>query len=64
MSPSKPRQVRVQLTGGIRDLEEWKTDMDEVATQRGFVQHFEDGPTAFGDKGPLHKLTIGYIQKP
>lgn len=61
---SKPRQVRIQLTGGLGDLEAWKQDLDEIAEDRGFVQHFQEGPTRFGDHGPLNKLTIGYIQKP
>lgn len=61
---SKPRQVRIQLTGGIGDLEAWKQDLDGVAEDRGFAQHFQDGPNRFGDVGPLHKLIIGYIQKP
>ena len=60
---AKPRQVRIQLTGGIGDLEAWKADLDEIAAERGFVQTFEDGPTRFGDVGPLHKLQIGYAQK-
>ena len=60
----KPRQVRIQLTGGIGDLEAWSQDLSEIAEERGFVQHFQDGPTRFGDHGPLHKLIIGYIQKP
>ena len=61
---AKPRQVRIQLTGGIGDLEAWKADLDEVAAERGFVQTYEDGPVRFGDHGPLCKLTIGYTQKP
>ena len=61
---SKPRQIRIQLTGGIGDLEAWSQDLAEIAEERGFVQHFQDGPTRFGVHGPLHKLTIGYIQKP
>ena len=61
---SKPRQVRIQLTGGIGDLEAWSQDLAEIAEERGFVQHFQDGPTRFGDVGPLHKLVIGYIQNP
>ena len=62
--PAKPRQIRFQITGGIGDLEAWKKDLDVIAEERGFAQHFEDGPTRFGDVGPLHKLTLGYIQKP
>ena len=64
MKSPKPKQVRIQLTGGIGDLEAWKADIDEIAEERGYVQHFEDGPTRFGDVGPLHKLIIGYIEKP
>ena len=60
----KPRQVRIQLTAGLGDLEAWKQDLDEIAEDRGFVQHFQDGPTRFGDVGPLCKLVVGYIQKP
>ena len=60
----KPRQVRIQLTGGIGDIEAWKQDLDAIAAERGFTQTFEDGPTRFGDVGPLHKFTAGYIQKP
>ena len=45
---SKPRQVRIQLTGGIGDLEAWSQDLAEIAEERGFVQHFQDGPKAFG----------------
>lgn len=64
MKSPKPKQVRIQLTGGIGDLEAWKADIDEIAAERGYVQHFEDGPTRFGDVGPLHKFIIGYIEKP
>lgn len=60
---AKPRQVRIQLTGGIGDLEAWKADLDEIAAERGFAQTFEDGPKRFGDVGPLHKLIVGYAQK-
>lgn len=61
---SKPRQVRVQLTGGIGDLEAWFQEIDAIAEEQGFVQHFQDGPNRFGDHGPLHKEIRGYIQKP
>ena len=61
---TRPRQVRIQLTGGISDLEAWKRDLDEVADDQGFIQTFENGPKRFGDHGPLHKLIIGYTTKP
>lgn len=60
---TKPRQVRIQLTGGIGDLEDWKQDLYDVADGKGFVQTFEDGPKRFGEVGPLHKLVIGFAQK-
>ena len=61
---SKPRQIRIQLTGGIGDLEAWSQDLAEIAEERGFVPNFQDGPRRFGDHGPLHKLVLGYITKP
>ena len=61
---SKPRQVRIQLTGGIGDLEAWAEDLHAIAEEKGFVQHFQDGPRRFGDHGPIHKLLLGYIQNP
>jgi len=61
---SKPRQVRIQLTGGIGDLEAWAEELHAIAEEKGFVQHFQDGPRRFGDHGPLNRLVLGYIQKP
>ena len=61
---SKPRQVRVQLTGGIGDLEAWAEQLDAIAEEEGFIQTFQDGPKRFGDYGPLHKLIKGYTTKP
>ena len=60
----KPRQVRIQLTGGIGDLEDWAKELHAIAEEKGFTQHFQDGPTRFGDVGPLHKVVLGYIQNP
>lgn len=60
----KHRQVRVQLTGGLADLEEWADYVDDAANATGFVQTFQDGPKRFGDHGPLHKLVLGYTTKP
>ena len=48
--PTKPRQIRLQITGGIGDLEAWKKDLDEVAFERGFVQSFEEGAALRGCK--------------
>lgn len=60
----KPRQVRVQLTGGIGDLEAWASEIDAIAEEQGFVLTFRDGPKRFGDHGPLHKTLSGYTQRP
>jgi len=59
---SKPRQVRIQLTGGIGDLEAWAEELHAIAEEKGFAQHFQDGPKRFGDHGPIHKLLLGYVQ--
>jgi len=64
MSRPKPRQVRVQLTGGIGDLEAWASEIDAIAEEQGFVLTFRDGPKRFGDHGPIHKLLLGYVQNP
>lgn len=64
MQVPKHRQVRVQLTGGIGDLEAWAERFHGVADEQGFTQTFQDGPKRFGDYGPLHKLIIGYTTKP
>lgn len=61
---SKPRQVRIQLTGGLGDVEVWAEEIRGIADDQGFVQHFEDGPKKFGDHGPLHKFILGFIQRP
>ena len=59
---SKPRQVRVQLTGGIEDVDKWSYDLDSLAANNNFRRNFQDGPTPFGDHGPLHKVVIGFIE--
>jgi hypothetical protein len=57
---SKPRQVRVQLTGGIGDVERFFERIQEIAEEEGFVLTFKDGPKRFGDFGPLHKTQFGF----
>ena len=64
MATRKPHQMRIQLTGGLQDIEPWHQELMEIAEERGFVQHFQDGPKRFGDHGPLHKLVIGFIEAP
>lgn len=62
---SKPRQVRVQITGGLNDINRWCDDIEcSVAANDGFIKHFQDGPIPFGDVGPLHKVVVGFIQHP
>ena len=58
------RQIRIQLTGGIGDLEAWEEEINAIAEDKGFVPNFQDGPRRFGDHGPLHKLVLGYVTKP
>ena len=53
----KPHQVRIQLTGGLQDLEAWQDELFDIAEEKGFIQHLQDGPK-FGDHGPLHKLVM------
>lgn len=60
----KPNQVRIQLTGGLQDLEPWADEIRAIAEEKGFVQHFEDGPKRFGDHGPIHKFVLGFIEDP
>ena len=63
----KPRQLRVQITGGIGDVEAL---LDEVRGAMGDKLNDTDWDITFeevkrfGDHGPLHKGTIGFIEKP
>ena len=63
----KPRQVRVQVTGGIGDVEalldEIRAAMGDGINDTDWDITFEE-VKRFGDVGPLHKGTIGFIQKP
>ena len=61
---TRHRQVRVQITGGIGDLEAWAEEVNAIAEEQGFAPNFQDGPKRFGDHGPLHKLVLGYVTKP
>ena len=63
----KPRQLRVQITGGIGDVEAL---IDEIRDAMGDRMNDTDWDITFeevkrfGDHGPLHKGTIGFIEKP
>ena len=63
----KPRQLRVQITGGIGDVEalldEIRDAMGDNLNDTDWDMTFEE-VKRFGDHGPLHKGTIGFIQKP
>ena len=41
---ARHRQVRVQITGGIGDLEAWAEEVNAIAEEQGFVPNFQDGP--------------------
>ena len=62
----KPRQLRVQITGGIGDVEallhEIRGAMDNRINDTCWDKTFEL-VKRFGDHGPLHKGTIGFIAK-
>ena len=63
----KPRQLRIQITGGIGDVEAL---LDEIRDAMGDRMNDTDWDITFeevkrfGDHGPLHKGTIGFIEKP
>ena len=63
----KPRQLRVQITGGIGDVEalldEVRGAMGDKLNDTDWDMTFEE-VKRFGDHGPLHKGTIGFIEKP
>ena len=62
----KPRQLRIQVTGGSSDVEllveELKDSIGQSFNQAKWILSFEE-IRRFGDRGPLHKGTIGFIEK-
>lgn len=62
----KPRQLRVQVTGGLRDVEALlnaiRYAMGDSLNDTDWYMTFEK-VKRFGDRGPLHKGTIGFIEK-
>ena len=63
----KPRQLRIQVTGGSSDVEllmkQVKDSMDHGFNKVRWLLSFEE-IRRFGDHGPLHKGSIGFIEKP
>ena len=63
----KLRQLRVQITGGIGDVEalidEIRDAMSDRMNDTDWDITFEEFKR-FSDHGPLHKGTIGFIEKP
>ena len=63
----KLRQLRVQITGGIGDVEILINEVRHAMVARmndtDWDITFEEFKR-FGDNGPLHKGTIGFIEKP
>ena len=62
----KPRQIRVHITGGISDVEALldviRDAIDNRVNDTDWDMTFE-AVKRFGDHGPLHKGTIGFIAK-
>lgn len=56
----KPRQIRFQITAGIGDLKDMEALLrDELEGDWDLTYH---ELKAFGDHGPMHKLSLGFIQ--
>lgn len=60
----KPRQVRVQLTAGVGDLEAFSDALRQYADREGWALTLDEDPIPFGDHGPLCKKRLGFIQAP
>ena len=63
----KPRQLRIQVTGGHSDVEllmkQVKDSMGHGFNKVKWLPSFEE-IRRFGDHGPLHKGIMGFIEKP
>jgi len=58
---SKPRKLRFQITGGSQDLKDMESLLRDELTECGWeVNFYEYKP--FGDHGPMHKLSLGFIE--
>ena len=57
----KPRQIRFQITAGLKDLEDVEALLRDNLTEGEWDLTFRD-LKAFGDYGPMHKLSLGFVQ--
>lgn len=62
--PDRQRQLRGRITGGEEDVKAFYAALRRFADQEGWDVSFEDGPTPFGDVGPLRKVTFGFSTRP
>ena len=54
------RKLRGNFTGGTKDIKEFHAALKAIAEAKGWKDDWlEIKP--FGDLGPLHKLTFGFI---
>lgn len=58
----KPNQVRIQLTGGVGDLATFSQLLRDYAADNGWALTLDEEPQPFGDRGPLHKQRIGFVE--
>ena len=64
-SIAKPRQIRVQISGGIEDIAELSSKIKKIINShsRYLVWDLEfEETTRFGNSGPLHKTNLGFTQ--
>lgn len=54
------RQLRGQFTGGVSDINDFMAALQAVAAAKGWEQSWLESKP-FGDFGPLHKVTFGFI---
>ena len=57
----KPRQIRFQITAGLKDLEDMEALLLDDLTKGEWDLTYRD-LKAFGDYGPMHKLSLGFVQ--
>ena len=60
----RARQLRGRLTGGEADVAHFYAALRDFADREGWDLTFEEGPTPFGEVGPLRKVTFGFTTRP